>query len=266
MGETFEVGGRRQTVIDLSDCLSNSTSHVEPNRHEIQYLDDEQTAGMSEQLFGIGADYWQDGKLFNVENVTLSTHSGTHVDAPLHYGPPASGDRGRSIDEVPLRWCMGDGVLLDFTGKQAGEGITRPEVEAELDRIGYALKPFDIVLVMTGASRLYGQKGYENASPGLRRDATEYMVDRGVRLIGIDAWGIDRPFDVMVPEAKAGDREQLWESHILGRTKEYCQIERLANLEEIPRPHGFVVSALPIKLERAGAGWARVVAIFDEPA
>jgi kynurenine formamidase len=92
------------------------------------------------------------------------------------------------------------------------------------------------------------------------------MVDCGVRLIGIDAWGIDRPFDVMVAEAKAGDREQLWESHILGRTKEYCQIERLANLEAIPRPHGFIVSALPIKLERAGAGWARVVAIFDEPA
>jgi kynurenine formamidase len=84
-----------------------------------------------------------------------------------------------------------------------------------------------------------------------------------VRLIGIDAWGLDRPFDVMIEDARAG-RAQFWESHLLGRRKEYCQIERLANLDALPRPTGFVVSAFPVKLQRASAGWARVVAIFDE--
>ena len=105
--------------------------------------------------------------------------------------------------------------------------------------------------------------GYESRHPGLRRSATEYLVDAGVKLIGIDAWGLDRPFDVMIEDAKSG-QAQFWESHLLGREKEYCQIERLAELDTLPRPTGFTVSAFPFKLERASAGWARVVAIFDE--
>ena len=88
-------------------------------------------------------------------------------------------------------------------------------------------------------------------------------MDAGVRLIGIDAWGLDRAFDVMVDDARAG-RAQFWESHLLGREKEYCQIERLANLETLPRSTGFTVSAFPFKLERASAAWARVVAIVEE--
>ena len=87
-----------------------------------------------------------------------------------------------------------------------------------------------------------------------------------VRLIGIDAWGLDRPFDVMAEEAKAGDTAQLWESHVLGRSKEYCQIERLANLDLLPRPTGFTVYAFPYLVEDASAGWTRVVAIFEEDA
>ena len=82
------------------------------------------------------------------------------------------------------------------------------------------------------------------------------------RLIGIDAWGLDRAVDVMVEDAKAG-RAQVWESHLLGREKEYLQIERLANLDQLPSPTGFTVYAFPFKLERASAGWARVVAIFE---
>ena len=112
-------------------------------------------------------------------------------------------------------------------------------------------------------STLLKAPGYERRHPGLRVDATEFLVDSGVRLIGIDAWGLDRPFEVMIEDAQAG-RAQFWESHLLGRRKEYCQIERLANLDALPRPTGFVVSAFPFKLERASAGWARVVAIFDE--
>ena len=97
-------------------------------------------------------------------------------------------------------------------------------------------------------------------------NATEFLVDAGVRLIGIDAWGLDRPFDVMAEEAKAGDTAQLWESHVLGRTKEYCQIERLANLELLPARTGFTVYAFPYLVEGASAGWTRVVAIFEDAA
>jgi kynurenine formamidase len=248
-----------RTLYDLSDCLSNATSSFEFNKHEITYLEPDVTAADS-VTWGLGPDYWPDGVALSAEIVTLSTHSGTHVDAPLHYGPAERGET-RTIDEVPLEWCYGAGVLLDFTEHDRVAGITRPDVEAELARIGHTLKPLDIVLVMTGTD--LKEPGYESRHPGLRVDATEFLVDSGVKLIGIDAWGLDRPFELMVDDARAGSA-QFWESHLLGRRKEYCQIERLANLDALPRPTGFIVSAFPFKLERASAGWARVVAIFDE--
>jgi kynurenine formamidase len=247
-----------RTFYDLSDCLSNSTSSFEFNKHEIAYRDPSDTAEES-AAWGLGPEYWPDGVALAAETVTLSTHSGTHVDAPLHYGPAEQGHT-LSIDEVPLEWCFGEGVLLDFRGHDPVRGITRADVEAELSRIGHTLKPLDIALVMTGTDLRV--PGYESRHPGLRADATEFLVDSGVKLVGIDAWGLDRPFDVMIADARAG-RAQFWESHLVGRRKEYCQIERLANLEALPRPTGFLVSAFPCKLERASAGWARVVAIFE---
>jgi kynurenine formamidase len=162
---------------------------------------------------------------------------------------------------VPLEWCYGRGVRLDLRHAERTAGITHGDVEAALDAAGHELAPRDIVLVWTGTD--LKQPGYETRHPGLRRDATEFLVDNGVKLIGIDAWGLDRPFDVMIADAVAG-KAQFWESHLIGREKEYCQIERLANLGSLPWPAGFTVSAFPFKLERGSAAWARVVAIVDE--
>jgi kynurenine formamidase len=89
-------------------------------------------------------------------------------------------------------------------------------------------------------------------------------VQRGVRLIGIDSWGIDRAFDIMAQEARSGLTEQLWESHKFGADHEYCQIEKLCNLAALPRPYGFSVLALPVSIEAASGGWARVVALVPE--
>jgi kynurenine formamidase len=55
----------------------------------------------------------------------------------------------------------------------------------------------------------------------------------------------------------------LWAAHFVGKEKEYCQIEKLANLEKIPQPFGFKVAVFPIKVEGASAGWARPVAIIE---
>jgi kynurenine formamidase len=120
------------------------------------------------------------------------------------------------------------------------------------------------VLVRTDVSRHYGEPGYEMLHPGLRRDATAWLVEQGVKLIGIDAWGIDRPFDLMTEEALAGDKAQLWESHKFGLVREYSQIEKLCNLDALPRQHGFQVLALPVSIEGASGAWSRVVALCEE--
>jgi kynurenine formamidase len=263
--ETYSQGNKRITLIDLSDCLSNQTSPFEPNPHQIEYYNHEQTLDVSKNLFGLDKEDWPTGHSWAVETVTLSTHSGTHVDAPYHYGPASGGKPAQTIDQVPLRWCYGDGVVLDMTHKKTGEKIMDDDIKKELERIEYQIKPFDIVLIRTDTSKKFSQPGYDKLHPGLSRAGTQFLVENGVRLIGIDAWGLDRPFDVMVKEAKEGNREQLWESHFFGTEKEYLQIERLSNLEAIPIPYGFTVAAFPVKIEAASAGWSRVVAIIEEP-
>jgi kynurenine formamidase len=260
MPETFTRGGHTFTIYDLSDTLSNSTRAFEPNPHEIQYMMPEHSIVESEKRWGIGADFWPGGGAMQAEIVSASTHSGTHVDAPAHYGPAQEGT-ALTIDTMPLSWCFGPGVRLDMRHRTPAEGIGRADVEAELERIGHQLQPLDVVLVWTGTD--LRRPGYQNASPGLRRDATEYLVDAGVRLIGIDAWGLDRPFPIMVEEARRGELAQVWESHILGREKPYAQIERLANLDQLPGPTGYMVYAFPFKIEGASAGFARVVAIAE---
>jgi kynurenine formamidase len=261
--ERFVFGGRRCRVIDLSRKLSNTGAENEPNPHRIDYVDHETSAlAIGAKLDSVGL--WKDDRGGAQETVELTTHSGTHVDAPYHYGPLSGGEPARRVDALPLRWCMGNGVLLDFTHKGVGEGIEAADVRSALDAIDYELAPFDIVLIRTDASRGYGEPGYTLRQPGLRRSGTELLVEAGVRMIGIDAWGLDRPFDVMVAEGRAGDTAQFWESHYFGQEQEYAQIEQLANLDQIPVTHGFTVIALPILLDGASAAWSRVVAIVDE--
>ncbi len=260
--DTVRIAGRTLRVIDLSDRLENATAAFEPSPHRIDYLTPERSPAAMEARRGIPPAIWPGGLGWATEVLSLPTHAGTHVDAPAHYGPAADGSRARTIDQVPLSWLAGDGVLLDFSARAAGYGITAADVEVELARIGHDLRPLDIVLVRTDVSRHFKQPGYEMRHPGLTREATEYLVDRGVKLIGIDAWGLDRPFDVMLAEQAQG-QGQFWEAHLLGREKEYCQIEKLCNLVDIPAPTGFTVLALPILLADASAGWARVVALVD---
>jgi kynurenine formamidase len=108
---------------DLSDTLSNETSSFEFNKHEITYIGPEITALESEN-WGLGPSYWPDGVALSAEVVTLSTHSGTHVDAPLHYGPAASGHT-RTIDEVPLEWPESHATASRPSSRASGTRCSR---------------------------------------------------------------------------------------------------------------------------------------------
>ena len=137
-------------------------------------------------------------------------------------------------------------------------------MQKELARISYTLKPFDIVLIRTDAYKHYEEAGYEEMHPGMTRAATLWLLNQGVKVTGTDAWGWDRPLEMMAAELRSGQNKNFWEAHYLGQEKEYCHIERMANLDKIPKPFGFKVAAFPIKIEKASGGWVRAVAILDE--
>jgi kynurenine formamidase len=199
-----------------------------------------------------------------VEEVRGITHTGTHVDAPYHYGPLSEGKPARTIDQVPLEWCFAPGVVLDFRHKEAGALISVQDLEAALRSVDHQLRPLDIVLLHTGADKRLGTPDYF-AQPGLGRDEVLWLVEQGVRVIGIDAYTLDRPFAAMVADyRRTGDGRFIWPAHFAGISREYCQIEKLANLDLIPQPRGFYVSCLPVKIAGASAGWCRAVALVPD--
>jgi len=173
------------------------------------------------------------------------------------------GQRAITIDEVPLEWCFQRGVKLDFRHFPDGYVVTAKDVEAELKRVDHKLEPLDIVLVNTRAGSRYGFPDYVDVGIGMGREATLYLLERGVRLTGIDAWGWDAPFKFMAKRfAETKDPSIVWEGHRAGMEIGYCHLEKLHNLDSIPAK-GFEVCCFPVKIRGASAGWTRAVAIID---
>ncbi len=252
--------------IDLSVPLQNGVRSDPPGLEpKLEYLDHKQGAAEALAMFpGLTADKLPDGEAWAVEKVIMSTHNGTHLDAPWHFASTMDGGKpAATIDQIPLDWCFRPGVKLDFRGMPDGYVCTAKDVECELTRIGHELAPLDIVLVNTAAGAAYGQDDYINRGCGIGREATLYLLERGVRVTGTDAWSWDAPFGHTKRNiAETGDFSLFWEGHKAGRDIGYCHLEKLANLDALPST-GFTVACFPVKVERASAGWTRAVAIFE---
>jgi kynurenine formamidase len=175
-----------------------------------------------------------------------------------------NGKRALTIDEIPLEWCMGDGVVLDLRHLPDGHRVVPSELESALQEIDYQLKAGDIVLVMTGADKFWGTADYMSKGCGMGREATLWILDQGIRVVGTDAWGWDRPFSMIVEEfQETGNTSIIWEGHFAGIEKAYCHIEKLNGLDQLP-PYGFTFFCFPVKIKGASGGWIRAVAMLDD--
>jgi kynurenine formamidase len=249
-------------VVDLSAPIAVSPPETpEMLRTDIEFSDHADGAAQIEALFGVPGRLLRAGEGWAVETLTrLGTHNSTHLDAPWHYNSTVAGERAQTIDELPLEWFFADGVVLDMTAKADGEAVDVADVEAELGRIGHELKQLDIVLVRTGRDAHYHEPQYMGLGPGVTVDATRWLWERGVRVMGIDAWGWDAPLYMQAQEALERDEPGVfWAAHQADLP--YSQIERLVNLGELPAM-GFKVACFPLRIEGASAAPARVVAIL----
>lgn len=248
-------------LIDLSLTLEPSTS--EPVPVQVQYIDHATGADILGRAGGIDRTAFPGGMGLSLEHVQLTSHSGTHIDAPAHYGPLSAGCPAQTIEELPLSWFFQRGVVVDCRGDEADGPVRTEEIDRDLRLAGHVLAPLDIVLIRTGADKLWGQPEYFTHFRGVSAEATRSLIERGVKVIGVDSFGFDPPFQRMLADYKrTGDPGVLWPAHLLGRELPYCQIERLAALDQIPTKTGFQVACFPIKIKGAGAGPARVVALI----
>jgi kynurenine formamidase len=251
-------------LIDLSVPIVQSPPEApEPLRTDIEFSGHAEGAAQIEALFRVPKRLLRDGEGWATETFTnLGTHNSTHLDAPWHYNSTIAGERAQTIDELPLDWFLADGVVLDATSKADGEKIDVSDVEAELGRIGHTLRTGDIVLVRTGRDAHHHELGYAALGPAVTADATHWLWERGVRVMGIDAWGWDGPLHLQAQEALERDEPGVfWAAHQTDLP--YVQIERLANLDALP-PTGFQVACFPLKIVGGSAAPARVVAILPD--
>ena len=241
-------------IVDLSVTLDNNP-HTDPPPllPKIDYMDHQEGWPEMEAMFpGLTLDQLPGNESWAAERLQITTHSGTHMDAPWHYASTTDGGKPAfGIDELPLDWCMRPGVKLDFRNMEDGYVVTAEDIEAELKRINYELQPLDIVVVNTCAGAIFGEPGYLEAGVGLGREATMYLLEKGVRVVGTDAWSWDAPFKYTRERfAESGDASIIWEGHKAGRDIGYGQMEKLSNLESLTAS-GLWISCFPYKIKKA---------------
>ncbi len=250
-------------LIDLSVPLANFAQEF--NSPQITYWDHEDFACRTSKIWELNPDDFPEPRVGSAsEELTLSSHAGTHIDAPWHFGPTTAGQPSRTIDEVPLEWCYGDAVVLDFSQNMGdGDAIDVPDLKQALSDIDYELKPLDIVMLRTTAGDKWGTPDFNGSGAGLTAESVFWLVEQGVRMITTDAFSLDIPLHLMAEKLKNGDTEGFFPAHRAGRLVEYVHAEKVMNLDKLPSK-GFKVSLFPIKIRKGSGAWCRAVAILEE--
>lgn len=206
------------------------------------------------EMVGVTKEKYGVDEVNNHFAIVMGDHTGTHIDSLWH------GDRQASIkaDQIPLEYCIGDGVVIDVSDKKPGDEILVEDLQRALEKINYKIKPRDIVLIRTdAATRYYDTPAYLTEHPGMTREGTLWLIDQGVKVMGIDAPTFDLPFSVMLSRGK------IWPAHMVMKEREYYHLENLIYLNKIPKPFGFKFMCFPIKFKGTSASPVRAVAVLD---
>jgi len=214
-------------------------------------------------IFGCQQHQLPGGEGWGDERLSFTSHLGTHVDAPLHYGSTSEGAPARTISDIALEELYVDALVLDLRGSAPGAGITVAALQSALAATGALVPSGGAVLIRTG------QEAYDLSDPrffnypGMTRDGTLFLADLGAKVLGTDALGWDRPFPVMRAAFQAsGDPGEIWDGHFAGRDREVLIVQQMANLAALPAS-GFRVGFFPLLLQGCSAAPARVVAFLE---
>ena len=248
----------------LPAALAGAAKVVAP---AIEYIHPAEHKGRDEfcQYLGCRHEDLPDGEGWGAEVLTdMSSHCGTHVDAPLHSGSHSGGRRARTITDIALDELYRPGLVLDVRPwAKPSQEITMEMLDAALAATGRRIAHGDAVLIRTGQERYTMTDPEFYTQPGMSRAGTLHLANQGATILGTDAVGWDLPFGVMARRFKeTGDKSLLWDGHKAIVQKEALIVQQLTNLGALPLA-GFMVGFFPIKLAGCSAAPARVVAFVD---
>ena len=164
-----------------------------------------------------------------VHELTVGTHSGTHIDAPSHFYSGA-----QNIDEMSLDFWVSQAQVIDFLDKGEREEITRIEMETKDIEHGVG------VIVKTGWGRFHGQDDYYQTYPPIIKETGEFLMEREIPYLAADT-----PFN--------------WDIHEMFLAAGKPLITNLNNLDRISQPR-VRLYAFPLLLENGDGAPARVIA------
>lgn len=174
-----------------------------------------------------------------VSQVIFGTHTGTHIDVPVH---KLKG--GKTIDEVPIDAFTGRAYVMDFTSLRPLEEINRKQLEPYADK----LKDIQVVIIKTGWAAHFGKEDFFTSFPGLGEEAVEWLSEQGIRLIGLES-----------PSVNAVKHAQI---HTLLLEKEIYIVESLAKVDQIKKDY-VELFAVPLKFKGLDGSPVRAFAIEE---
>ena len=180
---------------------------------------------------------------YNLELLFLSSHTGTHLDAPYHFL-----EKGSKIHEISLKKLVSEAVLIKSI-KKRNETITKTDIQKFEKKHG-KIASFSSVIFYTGWQRNLQKKYYFTKNPGLSVSAAKYLASKKINLVGIDSPSIDLGTD------------SKFSVHQIFAKKGILIVENLANLEKIKSPK-FHLVVLPLKLKNATGSPVRAIAFVE---
>jgi len=180
---------------------------------------------------------------YNLELLFLSTHTGTHMDAPYHFL-----EKGVKIHEISLKKLVSEAVLIK-SKKKGGESITKIDIQKFEKKHG-KIASFSSVIFYTDWQRNLQKKYYFTKNPGLSVSAAKYLASKKINLVGIDSPSIDL------------GKDSKFSVHQIFAKKGMLIVENLANLEKIKSPK-FHLVVLPLKLKNGTGSPVRAIAFVE---
>ncbi|MFZ8907300.1 MAG: cyclase family protein [Nitrosopumilaceae archaeon] len=179
---------------------------------------------------------------YNLELLFLSSHTGTHIDAPYHFTT-----KGEKIHQIPLTRLIGNALLIKIK-KEKNQEITKKDL-LNFEKKNGKIKNFSSVIFFTGWQKNLEKKNYFLNNPGLSRSAANYLATKKINLIGIDSPSIDLGTD------------KNFSAHKILAKNNVLIVENLSNLNKIPKLN-FDFIILPLKLKNATGSPVRAIANY----
>ena len=180
---------------------------------------------------------------YNLELLFLSSHTGTHLDAPYHFL-----EKGAKIHEISLKKLVSNAVLIK-SRKKSNESVTKTDIQKFEKKHG-KIASFSSVIFYTGWQRNLQKKYYFTKNPGLSVSAAKYLASKKISLVGIDSPSIDLGTD------------SKFSVHQIFAKKGMLIVENLTNLEKI-KSSKFHLVVLPLKLKNATGSPVRAIAFVE---